>query len=70
MDLKWRNDSPYAVLIAADVTSTVNVSFYGTKVWDITASKGPRSNYRTPGTVFDEKPGSVAQAPMPASTSR
>ena len=61
VDLKWRNDSDTAVLIKANVTSTVNVTFYGTKTWDITASKSGRSNFRTPKTVYDDQPGCVSQ---------
>ena len=33
VDLVWRNDSPYGVLVQASVTGTVNVSFWSTKVW-------------------------------------
>jgi hypothetical protein len=40
----------------------VRVSFWSTKVWDIKATKGPRTNFRTPATVFDPSPGCVAQA--------
>ena len=61
VDLKWRNDSDTAVLIKANVTSTVNVTFYGTKTWDISASRGARSNFRTPKTVYDAQPGCVPQ---------
>lgn len=61
VDLKWRNNSTTAVLIKADVTSTVNVTFYGTKTWDVTASRGPRTNFRTPKTIHDDQPGCVAQ---------
>jgi vancomycin resistance protein YoaR len=61
VDLKWRNDSKTAVLIKANVTNKVNVTFYGTKTWDIAASRGPRSNFRTPKTVYDDQPGCVAQ---------
>jgi vancomycin resistance protein YoaR len=63
VDLKWRNDSPYGVLVEAGVHGgQVHVSFWSTKVWDIKAAKGPRTNFRTPGTVFDPSPGCVAQA--------
>jgi vancomycin resistance protein YoaR len=61
VDLKWRNDSDTAVLIKANVTNTVNVSFYGTKTWDIEASRSGRSNFRTPKTVYDDQPGCVSQ---------
>ena len=65
VDLVWRNDSPYGVLVQASVTGTVNVSFWSTKVWDVKAEKGPRTNYRTPKTVHDPQPGCVPQDPNP-----
>jgi vancomycin resistance protein YoaR len=61
VDLKWKNDSPYAVLIQAWVDSKVNVSFWSTKVWDIEAGKSGRSNFRSPKTIYDPSPGCVAQ---------
>lgn len=64
VDLKWRNDSPYGVLIQAWVTDTVNVSFWSTKVWDVEAQKSGRSNARTPKTVYDDSDGCVAQEPQ------
>jgi hypothetical protein len=39
----------------------VNVTFYGTKTWDITATRSGRSNFRTPKTVYDDQPGCVSQ---------
>jgi vancomycin resistance protein YoaR len=61
VDLKWQNDSPYAVMIQAWVDDKVNVSFWSTKVWDIDASKSGRSNFRSPETIYDPKPSCVAQ---------
>ena len=61
VDLVWRNDSPYGVLVEASVTDTVNVSFWSTKVWDIKAEKGPRTNFRAPKTIHDPRPGCVPQ---------
>ncbi|MFI7588534.1 VanW family protein [Spongisporangium articulatum] len=65
VDMKWRNDSKYAVLIQANVTDTVNVSFWSTKVWKVTATKGDRTNQRAPKTIYDDKDGCVAQAANP-----
>jgi vancomycin resistance protein YoaR len=66
VDLKWRNDTDHAVLVAASVTSTVNVSFWSTKVWDrIEAQKGPRTSVRPPKKIYDPRPGCVAQQPSP-----
>jgi len=61
LDLKWKNDSPYAVLVQSWVDDQVHVSFWSTKVWDIEATKGARSNFRTPETIHDDSPGCVAQ---------
>jgi vancomycin resistance protein YoaR len=61
VDLKWTNDSPYGVLIQAWVDDQVHVSFWSTKVWDIESVTGPRTNFRTPQTVYDESDGCVAQ---------
>jgi vancomycin resistance protein YoaR len=61
VDLKWRNDSPHAVLVQAWVDTKVHVAFWSTKRYEIEATKSARSNFRTPKTVYDEKPGCVAQ---------
>src|SRR4029453_17413402 len=61
VDLKWRNDSPYAVIVQAWVDRKVHVSFWSTKVWDIEAGKSQRSNYRSPQTIHDPSPGCVEQ---------
>ncbi|MDP9240371.1 MAG: VanW family protein [Actinomycetota bacterium] len=51
LDLKFKNDSPYAVLIDTSWTNTsVTVAFWSTKRYDITSVSGPRTNpttYRT-----------------------
>ena len=64
VDLVWRNDSPYAVLVQAGVGSRVSVSFWSTKQYDdVIAEKGPRRNIREPKTIYDEEAGCVAQSP-------
>ena len=66
VDLKWKNDSPYGVLIEASITSTVDVSFWSTKQYDeVQASKSARTNPRQPKTVYDPRPGCVAQGANP-----
>ncbi len=65
VDLVWRNNSPYAVLVQADITSTVNVSFWSTKVHDVVAEKGPRTNPRQPKTVYDAGATCVPQVATP-----
>ncbi|GAW50941.1 MULTISPECIES: VanW family protein [unclassified Nocardioides] len=57
VDLRFRNDTPYGVLISAEVTPStpssqgvVTVSMWSTKHWDITTSTSPRYNFRAPAT--------------------
>ena len=64
VDLKFRNDSPYGVLMETWVADgQVHARFWSTKVWDeIQAGKSERSNYRTPTTIYDPSPECVSQA--------
>ena len=55
VDLKFKNDTPYGVLIAAAVTPStvsssgvVTVSMYSTKHWNITTSESDRYNLTEP----------------------
>ncbi|GAA1142892.1 VanW family protein [Nocardioides aquiterrae] len=57
VDLRFRNDTPYGVLIHASVAPStpsrqgvVTVSMYSTKHWDITTRTSDRYNYRQPAT--------------------
>lgn len=64
VDQKWTNDTGYGILIQATVTSSsITVTFHGTKVWDIDSIKGPRRNVVQPKTIIDNKPGCVTQSP-------
>jgi len=52
VDLRFENDTPYGVLVAANVTpattsnqGVVTVSMYSTKYWDITTSTSDRYNF-------------------------
>ncbi|HEX3003962.1 MAG TPA: VanW family protein [Angustibacter sp.] len=64
VDQKFRNDSGHGILIKTRVTdSAVTVSFYGTKVWDITALKSPRTNVKQPRTIHDTDGECVPQSP-------
>jgi vancomycin resistance protein YoaR len=66
VDNRWTNDSGSAILIHSFVKGkTVTVRFYGTRVWDIQAVKGPRRNVVPPRTITDERPGCVPQTPTP-----
>ncbi|MEO8106566.1 MAG: VanW family protein [Actinomycetes bacterium] len=62
LDLKYRNDTPYGVLITSSVTDTsVTTTMWSTKYWDIDAVFGPRENPRTPGTIYDTTDACVPQ---------
>jgi hypothetical protein len=57
VDLRFRNDTPYGILISARVTPStpsssgvVTVSMYSTKYWDITTTTGERYNFTEPAT--------------------
>jgi vancomycin resistance protein YoaR len=64
VDLKFRNDSPYGVLMETWVgDDQVHARFWSTRVWDeIQAGKSERSNYRAPTTIYDPSPECVSQA--------
>jgi vancomycin resistance protein YoaR len=62
LDLKFRNDTPYGVYITSSLTdSSVTITMWSTKYWDIDAEFGPRENYTSPGTVYDDGPECVPQ---------
>ena len=47
VDLKWQNDSPTGVLVKTSYTgSSITVTFWGTKRYEIEAVKGPRTRIR------------------------
>lgn len=56
-DLKWRNDSPYGVLITTSYTEkSITVTFWSTKRFDIESISGPRTRVRGFGTEYDYRP--------------
>ena len=62
LDLKFRNDTPYGVYITSSLTdSSVTVSMWSTKYWDIKAEFGPRTNPTTAGTIYDTSDTCVPQ---------
>jgi vancomycin resistance protein YoaR len=53
-DLKWRNDSPYGVLVTTSYTEkSVTVTFWSTKRYDIESISGPRTRVRGYRTQYD-----------------
>lgn len=63
LDLRFRNDSPNGVLVTATYTSSsVTVSMWGTKRFDVVSASSPRYNVRQPGAVrYDPSPDCVHQ---------
>jgi vancomycin resistance protein YoaR len=65
VDLEFKNDSPYGVLIEMYTGGgQVTTRFWSTKVWDIEAVKGERHNIRQPGSETDSDPDCVTQSPQ------
>ncbi len=65
VDLEFTNDSPYGVLIQMYVSGgQVHTRFWSTKVWDVEAVKGPRTNLTQPGVDTGSGPDCVDQAPQ------
>jgi vancomycin resistance protein YoaR len=61
LDMKFRNDSPHSVLIDTSYTDTsITVTFWGTKRYDISTEWGPRRNVTTPQTITLSGAGCIA----------
>jgi len=57
LDLRFRNDSPTGVYIDTSYTATsVTVTMWGTKRYDIATAWGPRTNPTSPKTVYLQEP--------------
>ena len=70
LDLKFRNDTKYGVLVRAYVQKSAGraqgsttVEMWSTKVYDIKAGLSARRNIREPGLVYDPTDRCVAQSP-------
>jgi len=61
VDLKFTNDSPHAVLIDTSWTNTsITVSFFSTKRYDIESVSGPRTNHTSYTTQYlGDTPGCI-----------
>lgn len=71
VDMKFRNDSPYGVVMQASITGrtgrtgSVTVKVWSTRRYTIKASTPVRSNYRSPGkTVYDDSKKCLPQSAM------
>lgn len=63
IDLRWRNDSPHGVLVQAGTGGDqITVRFWSTKVWDIEAEKGPRTEIQEPETIYDDSEECIDQS--------
>ena len=76
VDLQFRNDTPYGVLIDAHVTPStpsvqgvVTVRMFSTKYWDITTKTGERYDFTSPGTRTLDSPDCYPNRATAASTS-
>ena len=60
IDLKFKNDSDYGVLIESWVADgQLHVEFWSTKVWEIRVETGPRQDIVQPTTIISTRPGCV-----------
>ena len=63
IDLKFKNDTDYGVLIESWVSDgQIHVEFWGTKVWEIRVETGPRQDIVQPTTVVSTRAGCVPSA--------
>jgi vancomycin resistance protein YoaR len=66
LDLKFRNDSPYGVLVDTAYTNTsVTVSMWSTKRYTIETVYGPRTNPTAPKTIHLKGPDCIATDGIP-----
>jgi vancomycin resistance protein YoaR len=63
LDLKFKNTTPYGVLVSASVRRSTpatpgaaTVSMYSTKRWKVTSSNGPRTSFRQPKVRYSQDP--------------
>ncbi|MBB2997303.1 VanW family protein [Paeniglutamicibacter cryotolerans] len=54
VDMKWKNNTPYAVMIEAWVGGgKVNTRLWSTKYWDVKTSTGAKYNFTKPRTEYN-----------------
>nr|WP_238344907.1 VanW family protein [Actinopolymorpha cephalotaxi] len=68
LDLKWRNNTPYGVLVQSvnkqsspGKKGSISVRLWSTKYWTVKGQTSARHNFREPKIIFDEKKGCVPQ---------
>ncbi|MGH3546133.1 MAG: VanW family protein, partial [Mycobacteriales bacterium] len=66
LDVVFKNDSPHGVLIDTSYTSSsITVSFWSTKRYDVESVSGPRTNPRPITTQYLDEPDCIATAGIP-----
>jgi vancomycin resistance protein YoaR len=69
LHMKWTNTTDGGVLIKVKTTDTsIKVDFWGTKKWDIEATKSDRYDRVAPATIYDDDPDCIPQSPVPGFT--
>lgn len=64
VDNRFTNDTKGGILVRSFVSgNAVTVELWGTKTWDVKATKSPRRNIRQPKRIVDRSPGCVPQSP-------
>jgi vancomycin resistance protein YoaR len=62
---KWTNTTDGGILIKVRTTGTsIRVTFYGTKTWDVTATKSDRYDVTRPPRIVDDDPKCIPQSPV------
>lgn len=62
LDLQWRNNTPYGVLIQAWVDDNTNIALWSTKYWDTKITTGPRTHLTAPTTVYNTASNCIAES--------
>ncbi len=63
---RWTNVTKGGVLVSAKTTATsITVTLYGTKTWDVTATKSARYDVVAPKKIVDDDPLCIPQNPVP-----
>lgn len=53
LDMKFRNNTPYGVLVQSWIDDDAHVALWSTKYWDTKITTGPRTNFTSPRTVYN-----------------
>lgn len=71
LDMRFRNDTDYGVLIRAYISpsspgreGTMTVELWSTKVWEIKAGLSAKRNFREPGVRYDPTSRCIPQSPV------